>query len=255
MVRTRTMTRSRISATRRTPRTTASSSSSSAMVTGACCATSSPPCRSWTTAPSARASGAGRRSPRSGSRRCRSRATASTVSGRSSKRSAWPRARRAWRRPATPAARAPVLTVTLFSSLGTLLSVGFDLKRLFDWRRASAPGADDTETAALLARADEVRRAGRSHEAGTLYRQILQARRSHLGALRGLRDVAAEAAQWGEALELQQRIIGGVGATPTAAEAQGVVIFFYRPRRAGLAPAHTAPPPPHPHNAVPPDPP
>src|SRR3989442_210265 len=71
------------------------------MVTGACCATAAPPCRSWTTAPSARASGAGRRSPRSGSRRCRSRVTASTVSGRSSKRSAWPRARRAWPRPAS----------------------------------------------------------------------------------------------------------------------------------------------------------
>src|SRR5256712_13843487 len=223
------------------------------MVTGACCATSSPPCRSWTPAPSARASGAGRRSPRSGSRRCRSRATASTVSGRSSKRSAWPRARRAWRRPATPAARAPVLTVTLLSSLGTLLSVGFDLKRLFDWRRASAPGADDTETAALLARADEVRRAGRSHEAGTLNRQILQARRSHLGALRGLRDVAAEAAQWGEALELQQRILGGVGPTQRAAETEWLVIIYYELGRAELAPAKTAPALAHPKKAPPPD--
>src|SRR5256884_6605244 len=222
MVRTRTMTRSRISATRRTPRTTASSSSSSAMVTGACCATSSPPCRSWTTAPSARASGAGRRSPRSGSRRCRSRATASTVSGRSSKRSAWPRARRAWRRPATPAARAPVLTVTLLSSLGTLFSVGFDLKRLFDWRRASAPGADDTETAALLAHADEVRRAGRSHEAGTLYRQILQARRSHLGAVRGLRDLAVAAPRGGGARARQHRILGGGGPPQPAARTRWV---------------------------------
>ena len=130
--------------------------------------------------------------------------------------------------------------MTLFSSLGTLLSVGFDLKRLFDWRRSSAPGADDTETAALLAHADEVRRAGRSHEAGTLYRQILQARRSHLGALRGLRDVAAEAAQWGEALELQQRILGGVGPTQRAAETEWLVIIYYELGRAELAQSNTA---------------
>src|SRR5437899_687494 len=220
------------------------------MVTGACCATSCRACRGWAPAPSARASGAGRRSPRSGSRRCRSRATASTVSGRSSKRSAWPRARRAWRRPATPAARAPVLTVTLFSSLGTLLSVGFDLKRLSHWRRSSAPGADDTETAALLARADEVRRAGRSHEAGTLYRQILQARRGHPGPFGGLGDVAAEAAQWGEALELQQRIVGGVGPTQRAAETEWLVIIYYELGRAELAQSNTAAALAHLKNAV-----
>ena len=140
--------------------------------------------------------------------------------------------------------------MTLFSSLGTLLSVGFDLKRLFDWRRASAPGADDTETAALLAHADEVRRAGRSHEAGTLYRQILQARRSHLGALRGLRDVAAEAAQWGEALELQQRILGGVGPTQRAAETEWLVIIYYELGRAELAQSNTAAALAHLKNAV-----
>src|SRR6184192_731908 len=106
---------------------------------------------------------------------------------------------------ALPFARAPVLAVTVLSSLRTLFSVGFDLKRLFDRYRPSPPGQDDPEAAVLLARADAVRRAGRHQEAGTLYRQLLQTRRSHLGALRGLRDLAAEARQWGEALELQQR--------------------------------------------------
>ena len=100
--------------------------------------------------------------------------------------------------------------MTLFSSLRTLLSVGFDLKRLFDRPRASAPGEDDPETRALLARAGEVSAAGRHQEAGTLYRQILQTRKSHLGALRGLRDLAAAAGRWAEALELQQRIAGAV---------------------------------------------
>src|SRR5207244_2676049 len=88
------------------------------------------------------------------SRRCRSRATASTASGSSSKRSAWPRARRTRPRLPTPAG-APVLAVTLPSSLRTLVSVGFDLKRLFDRYRASPSGEDDSEATALLARAAE----------------------------------------------------------------------------------------------------
>src|SRR5438552_1552227 len=71
----------------------------------------------------------------------------------------------------------PSLPVTLLSSLRTLVSVGFDLKRLFDRHRASPSGEDDSEATALLARAAEVSRAGRSQEAGTLYRQILQTRR------------------------------------------------------------------------------
>ena len=130
--------------------------------------------------------------------------------------------------------------MTLLSSLGTLLSVGFDLKRLFDRRRASPPGADDVETAALLARADEVRRAGGSQEAGTLYRQILQARRSHLGALRGLRDLAAHAGRWAEALELQQRILGAVAPTLRAPETEWLAIIYYELGRAELTRSNTA---------------
>src|SRR5207247_10846340 len=113
--------------------------------------------------------------------------------------------RRAWRRPSltrprlpTPAG-SPALAVTLLSSLRTLVSVGFDLKRLFARHRASSSGEDDSEATALLARAAEVSRAGRSQEAGTLYRQILQTRKSHLGALRGLRDLAAAAGRRAEA--------------------------------------------------------
>jgi lipopolysaccharide biosynthesis regulator YciM len=130
--------------------------------------------------------------------------------------------------------------VTLLSSLRTLLSVGFDLKRLVDRRRPSPPGQDDPETAALLVRADTVRRAGRRQEAGTLYRQILQTRRSHLGALRGLRDLAADARQWEEALELQQRVVGAVGPAERAPETEWLAIISYELGRAELARSNTA---------------
>ncbi|OLB06367.1 MAG: hypothetical protein DMD98_06670 [Candidatus Rokuibacteriota bacterium] len=139
-----------------------------------------------------------------------------------------------------PAARAPVLAVTVLSSLRTLFSVGFDLKRLFDRYRPSPPGQDDPEAAVLLARADAVRRAGRHQEAGTLYRQLLQTRRSHLGALRGLRDLAAEARQWGEALELQQRIVGAVGPAERSSETEWLAILYYELGRAELARSNTA---------------
>jgi lipopolysaccharide biosynthesis regulator YciM len=140
--------------------------------------------------------------------------------------------------------------VTLLSSLRTLLSVGLDLKRLFDRRRTSAPGEDDAETATLLARADAVRRAGRYQEARTLYRQILQTRRSHLGALRGLRDLAVEATQWREALELQQRIVGAAGPAERSPETEWLAVIHYELGRAELARSNTAAALAHLKNAV-----
>jgi len=125
--------------------------------------------------------------------------------------------------------------VTLLSSLRTLLAVGFDLKRLFDRRRASPPGQDDPETAALLARAGEVSRAGRHQEAGTLYRQILQTRRSHLAALRGLRDLAAAAGRWAEALDLEQRIVDAVTPAERSPETEWLAVIHYELGRAELA--------------------
>jgi len=125
--------------------------------------------------------------------------------------------------------------VTLLSSLRTLLAVGFDLKRLFDRRRASPPGQDDPETAALLARAGEVSRAGRHQEAGTLYRQILQTRRSHLAALRGLRDLAAAAGRWAEALDLEQRIVDAVAPAERSPETEWLAVIHYELGRAELA--------------------
>ncbi len=67
--------------------------------------------------------------------------------------------------------------MTLLASLRTLVSVGLGLRRLFA-PTAGAPLSDDPQTLELLRRADEARAAGRPEEAGTLYRQVLQAHRN-----------------------------------------------------------------------------
>src|SRR5207244_2033336 len=77
------------------------------------------------------------------------------------------------------------------------------------------------------ARAAEVSRAGRSQESGTLYRQILQTRKSHLGALRGLRDLAAAAGRWAEALDLEQRIVGAVAPAERSPETEWLAVIHY----------------------------
>ena len=125
--------------------------------------------------------------------------------------------------------------MTLLASLRALLSVGLDVKRLLDRRRAPPPGEDDPEAAALLARAAEARRAGRNQEAGTLYRQILQTRRGHRGALRSLRDLAADAGRWAEALDLQQRIVGAAAPAERALETEWLAVIHYELGRAELA--------------------
>src|SRR5205807_481830 len=175
---------------------------------------------------------AGSPSPRSASRHCRSRAIASTVSAWWSKRSGWPRASRARPPPAIPASQEPpTLAVTLLDSLRTLMSVGLGLRELFP-RPAPAPAQDDPLTLELLRRADEARAGGRPQEAGTLYRQILQTRRGHLGALRGCRELAVEAGEWRQVLDLQHRILGAVGASERAAEVQPALPLLARLERA-----------------------
>lgn len=99
----------------------------------------------------------------------------------------------------------------LSASVRSLLSLGLTLRNLLDFRAAPRPAADDTPTTELLRRAQEARQLGRNDEASTLYRLILQTRRGHLGALRGLRDLAVEGGRWREALDAQQRVLGAVG--------------------------------------------
>ncbi len=140
--------------------------------------------------------------------------------------------------------------MTVLASLRTLVSVGLGLKRLLDLGRAPGPGADDAQTLELLRRADEARQGGRPEEAGTLYRQILQSRKNHLGALRGLRDLAAAAGRWSEALEAQRRIIGAVGSTERSPETEWLAVLHYELGRAELAGGHASGALPHLKNAV-----
>src|SRR5437879_5509834 len=89
-----------------------------------------------------------------------------------------------------------------------------------------------------------------SQEAGTLYRQILQTRKSHLGALRGLRDLAAAAGRWAEALDLEQRIVGAVAPAERSPETEWLAVIHYELGRAELARGHPAAAVAHLRNAV-----
>ena len=91
--------------------------------------------------------------------------------------------------------------MTLPVSVRSLLSLGLSLKSFFKVGAGRRAEADDSSTVELLQRAQEARRLGRTDEAATHLRQILQKRRDHLGALRGLRDLAAESGRWREALD------------------------------------------------------
>jgi len=109
------------------------------------------------------------------------------------------------------------------------------LKSFFKLGTTQHSAADDTPTAELLRRAQEARRLGHDDEAGTLLRLILQSRRDHLGALRGLRDLAVEAGRWREALDAQQRVLGAVGSTERSPETEWLAAIYYELGRAEVA--------------------
>jgi len=130
--------------------------------------------------------------------------------------------------------------VRLSASVRSLLSLGLTLKNLLDFRASPRPAVDDTSTTELLRRAQEARQLGRHDEASTLYRLILQTRRGHLGALRGLRDLAVDGGRWREALDAQQRILGAVGSTERSPETEWLATIYYELGRAEAARANTA---------------
>jgi lipopolysaccharide biosynthesis regulator YciM len=130
--------------------------------------------------------------------------------------------------------------VRLPVSVRSLLSLGLTLKSLFNLGAAPRPAADDTATAELLRRARDARRLDRHDEAGTLYRLIVQSHRGHLGALRGLRDLAVEGGRWREALEIQQRVLGAVGSTERSPETEWLAIIYYELGRADVARANAS---------------
>src|SRR5207249_11891923 len=125
--------------------------------------------------------------------------------------------------------------VTLPVSVRSLLSLGLTLKSFFKVGAGHRAEADDSPTLELLQHAQEARRLGRNDEAATHFRQILQRRRDHLGALRGLRDLAAQAGRWREALDAQQRVLGAVGSTERSPETEWLAAIYYELRRAEVA--------------------
>src|SRR5206468_6864078 len=127
---------------------------------------------------------------------------------------------------------------TLPVSVRSLLSLGLTLKSLFKVGAGRRHEADDSPTVELLRRAEEARRLGRRDEAATTFRLILQTRRDHLGALRGVRDLAVEGGRWREALDAQQRILGAVGATGRSPETEQLAAIYYELGRAELARAN-----------------
>jgi lipopolysaccharide biosynthesis regulator YciM len=130
--------------------------------------------------------------------------------------------------------------VKLPVSVRSFLSLGLTLKDLFNVRMAPGAAADDAATAELVQRAQDARRLSRNDEARTLYRLILQSHRGHLGALRGLRDLAAEAGRWPEALEAQQRVLGTVGSTERSPETEWLAVIYYELGRAEVARANAS---------------
>jgi len=83
--------------------------------------------------------------------------------------------------------------------------------------------------------ADEARGSGRYADAQSLYGQALQARRYHLPALRGLRDLAVESGRWDDAVEPARRISALVSPAEREGEAERLAVIHYQLGRARLA--------------------
>jgi tetratricopeptide (TPR) repeat protein len=132
-----------------------------------------------------------------------------------------------------PTARA---LVSVARSLKVALSAGRVLAhrvRLpgFDWRgmrgRRTASAQDDADVAALVERARAAQQDRRTDEAVSLYREALGRSRGHLGALRGLRDLAVAARRWPLALEAQQRLLDVVPAAERAEESSWLAVVHH----------------------------
>jgi lipopolysaccharide biosynthesis regulator YciM len=120
----------------------------------------------------------------------------------------------------------------LLSSLRLLTTVGHVLARIIGAAPLTRP--EDPEATALVRQADEARRAGRSAEARRLYGQALERRKTDVAALRGLRDLAVEAATWPEALGLQERIMAQTPSGDRARESEWLAAIHYELGRAAV---------------------
>ena len=124
--------------------------------------------------------------------------------------------------------------MSFLAAFRSLVSLVPTVVRLLPSRRASPTGENEDLTAELMRQALEARAAGRREEAATLYRRVLERRRTHLAALRGLRDIALEAARWEEAIEIQERLAALAPPSERGREAETLAATHYQAGRAEL---------------------
>jgi tetratricopeptide (TPR) repeat protein len=100
--------------------------------------------------------------------------------------------------------------------------------------RGRAPAADDPELSAWLREAEGARREGRSAEARQLYRRVLDRRRHELTALRGLRDLAADAGTWRDALAFAERAAAVAAGPEREGDSRALAALHYAAGRTDL---------------------
>jgi lipopolysaccharide biosynthesis regulator YciM len=99
---------------------------------------------------------------------------------------------------------------------------------------ASRTGPPDPRITALLDAASQARKAGRTAEATSIFRQVLERDRHQTGALRGLRELAVEAGRWADAVEPQTRLYAVVPAADRPSEAEWLAVIHYEQGRAEM---------------------
>ena len=123
---------------------------------------------------------------------------------------------------------------SLIRTLRALTSLLGTVNRLLGAPRAES-GAADPRAAALLAMAEDARRAGRYADAQSLYGQALERNRYYLPALRGLRDLAVESGRWQDAIEPEHRLIALVSPSERLRETEWLAVIHYELGRAQMA--------------------
>jgi lipopolysaccharide biosynthesis regulator YciM len=99
----------------------------------------------------------------------------------------------------------------------------------------SRTGPTDPRINALLEAAGQARTAGRTAEAASIFRQVLERDRYQTDALRGLRELAVEAKRWADAIEPQTRLVAAVSTADRAREAEWLAVIHYELGRAEMA--------------------
>jgi lipopolysaccharide biosynthesis regulator YciM len=134
------------------------------------------------------------------------------------------------------------------SSLNALTSVGRLLGRLVG--TAPLTRAAHAEIAELVRRAGEAERAGRRDEAARLYREALSHHKNELPALRGLRNLAIDARNWREALDVAERLVAHAPASERAQDTGWLAIIHHELGRAEVEQGRPAAAIPHFRSAI-----